>query len=96
MRAGLSTHARPCYLRSMFGTKKIEVSVAAYGLAAQQVKTGRYEVKAGSTVKAVLKKAGLSGAEPGMMLMIEGDRVELSRVMQDGEELKVFLLAAGG
>ena len=79
----------------MFGTKTISVSVAAYGLAARQVSAGTYQIKAGSTVKAVLKKAGLRDAA-GMMLMIEGDRVQPSHTLEDGEELKVFHLAAGG
>jgi len=80
----------------MPGQNKIRVSVAAYGLAARQVQAGSYEVKAGSTVKAVLKRAGIGVGGAGLVLMIEGDRVEPDRPVEDGEEIKVFHLAAGG
>ena len=74
----------------------IQVSLSAFGLAQQHFQSGSYELKAGAKVKTLLRRASLKGDIPALVYMIEGHRVELSRKLADGEDLKILQAVSGG
>jgi hypothetical protein len=76
--------------------RTIQVTVSAFGLATRFVNSGTFELKPNTKVKALLKKAGLSDPSMPLLLMIEGERVDMSRRLSGGEDLKVFPMAGGG
>ncbi len=78
------------------GKKTILVVISAFGLAGRFVRSGTYELKTGTRVKTLLRKAGLQRTPPPLIYMIEGNRVEPSRRLSDGEELKVLHAVGGG
>jgi hypothetical protein len=78
------------------GRKLIRVTVSAFGPATRYVKPGTYELKPGAKVKALLKKAGLTDKRLPLIFMIDGQRVDRSRPLADGEDLKVLTIAGGG
>jgi len=81
----------------MLGKKKtIQVSLSVFGLAQQHYQSGSYELKEGAKVKTLLRRARLPGAPPELVYMIEGQRVDLSRELRDGEDLKILHAAYGG
>ena len=81
----------------LFGKRRsIQITVAAHGIATRFVKAGTYEVKEGSTVKAVLAQAGFSAGSVPLVFMIEGRKVDPGRKLQGGETVNVFQIAGGG
>ncbi|NOZ85240.1 MAG: MoaD/ThiS family protein [Deltaproteobacteria bacterium] len=81
----------------LFGNKEhITARLSAYGLASKRAQQGEYELKQGAKVSDLLKKAGVDPDGPGLVLMIEGKRVEPTLVLKHGDELKLFFLAGGG
>ena len=81
----------------VFGAKKtIQVSLSAFGLAARHFNSGTYQLKKGARVKTLLRRAKAEGDAPMLVYMIDGQRVEPSRRLADGEDLKVLHVAGGG
>jgi sulfur carrier protein ThiS len=81
----------------LFGKREtIQVSLVVHGPATRFLKAGDYELRSGEKVKALLKRAGLSGAVPGLSCLIEGERVDLSRKLTGGETVTVLQMIAGG
>ena len=81
----------------IFGKKKeITVTVTAHGLAARFVRPGTYTLTEGSTVKALLKKAGLNQTSVPLVFMIEGQRVDPAHKLTADEAVSVFQMAGGG
>lgn len=76
--------------------RKIGIVVEVHGLAAKFISSGSYTLKKGATVEALLKKAARPGRRPPVTVMIDGERVEPTRTLEDGESVRVFGFAAGG
>ena len=75
----------------MLGKKKtIQVSLSAFGLTQEHYQSGTYQLKEGAKVKTLLRRARTAGAAPpaDLVYMIAGKRVEPSRKLSDGEDLK--------
>lgn len=76
--------------------RRIQVTVASHGPAAELVRSGTYDVPSGCTVKKLLREAGLSRGAPALTCLIEGRRVGPSHRLTGGECLTVVQFAAGG
>ncbi len=77
-------------------TKKISVTVKPYGIVAQHVKAGTYEVAEGDKLKKVLRKAGALGIDIPIVVMINGSRVTPDQKLSDGDEIKILNVVGGG
>jgi sulfur carrier protein ThiS len=81
----------------MFSNKnKITVTVKAYGLVKGYVDDGTFELKEGAKLKKLLRKAGAVGLTFPLVLMINGDRVNPSHRLNDGDEVKLLNVVGGG
>ena len=81
----------------LFGKREaIQVTVLVHGPATRYLKAGTYELRSGDKIKALLKRAGLSGSLPGLSCLIEGERADLSRKLTGGETVTVLQMIAGG
>lgn len=80
----------------MFGRRrKISVTLETFGLASRLVRGGTYQIKEGGTLRALLKKAGVPRDAP-LAFMIDGERLELGRVLENGQVINALLLTGGG
>lgn len=81
----------------LFGKREpIRVTLVVHGPATRLLKAGAYELRSGDKIKALLSRAGLSGSAPGLSILIDGERVEPSRKLTDGETVTVLQMIAGG
>ncbi len=81
----------------LFGKREsIQVTVVVHGPAARFLKAGTYGLRSGDKVRVLLKRAGLSGAVPGLSCLIEGERVDPSKKLTGGETVTVLQMVAGG
>jgi len=81
----------------LFGKRDpIQVTVVVHGPATRLVKAGTYELRSGDKIKALLERAGLSGSAPGLSILIDGERVDLTRKLTGGETVTVLQMIAGG
>lgn len=74
----------------------IQVTLVVHGPATRLMRAGDYELRSGDKVRALLKRAGLSGSVPGLSCLMEGERVDLSHKLTGGETITVLQMVAGG
>ncbi len=74
----------------------IQVTLVVHGPVSRFLKAGTYDLRSGDKVRALLKRAGLSGALPGLSCLIEGERADLSRKLTGGETVTALQMVAGG
>jgi sulfur carrier protein ThiS len=80
----------------MFNKKRITVTVKPYGLVKNYVEGGIFELKEGARLKKLLRKSGALGLTFPLILMINGDRVNPSHILSDGDEVKLLNVVGGG
>lgn len=80
----------------LFQRRRIQVTVAAHGVAAELVRPGTYQLPAGCTLRKLLREAGLSRAAPSVVCLIGGRRLPPSHRLADGDRVTVLQFAAGG
>ncbi len=81
----------------LFGKRRpISVTLLVHGPAARFLEPGGYSLRQGDRVRDLLKSAGLRGPVPGLSCLIEGERVEPSQRLQDGQVVTALQMIAGG
>ncbi len=84
-------------LRSLLGSgERIAVTLQTHGPVERYLRAGRYELRPGSPVKALLARAGPLPAGQPLSLLIRGQRVEPSHRLADGDEVVAMQFVAGG
>ncbi len=79
-----------------FNRKKIKVNVKPYGIIERQIKGGTYELREGAKLRTLLRKSGASGLGIPLIYMIDGERAKPSRLLSDGDEVKILNIVGGG
>ncbi len=80
----------------IFNKKRITVTVKPYGLVKSYVEGGTFELKEGAKLKKLLRKSGAGGLTFPLILMINGERVNPSHSLSDGDEVKLLNVVGGG
>jgi hypothetical protein len=76
--------------------ERIAVTLQTHGPVERYLRAGRYELRAGSPIKALLAKAGPLPAGQPLSLLIRGQRVDPSHRLADGDEVVAMQFVAGG
>lgn len=79
-----------------FNKKRISVTVKTYGLVKNYVDGGTFELNEGAKLKKLLRKSGANGLTFPLVLMINGEKVNPSHTLNDGDEVKILNVVGGG
>lgn len=74
----------------------ITVKVKPYSIVRDYVKEGDFEVREGTRLRKVLKRAGALGHGFNLICMVNGERVRPSHPLSDDDEIKLMVVVGGG